>query len=119
MERPDSYLKEWLDSIKQQVNELFTLYKELADWRREHEISCEKRYQELKALLNEIKDGIDRRNKERDERERKPPRTTFGKILDFIGQKPALFIVMLLALAIISNALTHINPETIRILLGR
>lgn len=124
-----NYLKEFLATLKGQLSALFDKYNDLATWRREHEIECERRYNELKNLLTTINDKIDRRNSERDKREREaikkqaalpaPARAgIISRVLRFIGEKPSMFIIILLIALLFIEALARLPEGLLSSLLG-
>ena len=127
------YLKEFLDTLKGQLSALFEKYNELSAWRREHEIECERRYSELKALLTSVNEKIDRRNAERDKREAEaakqqakmppanapsPPGGIIGRVLRFIGEKPSMFIIMLLIALLFIEAAARLPDGLLPALFG-
>ena len=120
------YLKEFLQTLKGQLSALFDKYNELATWRREHEIECERRYNELKSLLTSINEKIDRRNSERDKREKEailkqstpPARGIVSRVLRFIGEKPSSFIIMLLITLLFVEAIARLPDGLLPSLFG-
>lgn len=119
-EPKQTYLEQLLDSMRSANEKAFDLIEKIQVRFGSHEVECEKRYAEMRAELAEIKALVKQRNEERAKRNKNGKPVSLARaVLQYIGEKPLVPLVLLLSFAAILHALATIDPEVIKAILGK